>query len=76
MSTAAKCTKIVQMSAEDFVKWMLSMGIGDGEAASLLGLHRNTVANYKKHGAPEVVGLACLALFHRLDQKGKVSWQT
>ena len=44
------------------------MRISGAEAARLLDIHGNTVARYKRHGAPKAIALACSALFHRLGE--------
>jgi hypothetical protein len=56
------------MTAEQFCAWIDAMRISGAEAARLLDIHGNTVARYKRHGAPKAIALACSALFHRLGE--------
>jgi hypothetical protein len=44
------------------------MGITGAQAARLLGVQPNTVTRYGKKGAPRAIGLACAALYHRLEE--------
>lgn len=50
------------MTAQDFTRWVAVMGWNDSRVASELALSRNTVAKYKREGAPLSIGLACAAL--------------
>jgi len=50
------------MTADDFKGWIAAMGWNDSQAASELALSRNSVAKYKREGAPLSIGLACAAL--------------
>lgn len=51
-----------------FCEWLKAMKISAAEAGRLLGVHENTVARYKREGAPKTVALACRALFHKLGE--------
>lgn len=55
------------MTAEQFTAWLAVMTLkritlSDAEAAKLLGVHANTVANWKRQGAPKHVAYACAAI--------------
>lgn len=50
------------MAAEDFGAWIDHMGWSDSEVARQLDLSRNSVAKYRKEGAPANIALACAAL--------------
>ena len=55
------------MTAKDFTGWLAFMvmkGVAksDAEAAELLGVHKNTLSRWKKHGAPATVALVCAAI--------------
>lgn len=50
------------MSGDDFAAWLAHMGYNIGDAATALGVGRNTVPRYAKEGAPRHIGLACAAL--------------
>jgi len=50
------------MTAEHFKNWIAVMGWNDSQVASALALSRNSVAKYKREGAPLNIGLACAAL--------------
>ncbi|BAQ16934.1 hypothetical protein [Methyloceanibacter caenitepidi] len=55
------------ISAEDFAAWVENVAGSDRKAAAMLSLARDTVAKYRDEGAPLYIGLACAALYHRLD---------
>lgn len=55
------------MSPEAFSRWLAAMKISKREAARRLGVHPNTVTVYAASGAPRHIGLACAALWHRLE---------
>jgi len=59
--------KIAGMSATDFCNWLKAMKTTRVQAAKLLGVSTHMIARYMREGAPLVVGLACTALYHRLD---------
>lgn len=63
-----KSNYISDMTADDFKEWLKAMKISGTEASRLLDVHQNTIARYKRDGAPKVVSLACSALFHRLGE--------
>lgn len=50
------------MEPEDFAAWMAHMGFNIQTAAERLDLGRNTVARYRRKGAPGHIGLACSAI--------------
>lgn len=50
------------MDAKDFAAWIDHMNISDAEAARRLDIARNSVAKYRREGAPGYIGLACAAL--------------
>lgn len=50
------------MTALQFEAWLEHMGWSGLEAARRLGLSKDTVTKYKRHGAPITVALACAAL--------------
>ena len=54
------------MTANEFTAWLKAMNISGAEAARLLCVNVNTITRYKREGAPQTVGLACKALYHRL----------
>lgn len=56
------------MTSSDFCEWLKAMKISGAEAARLLGVNVNTITRYKREGAPQTVGLACAALYHRLGE--------
>lgn len=56
------------MPADRFNEWLKAMKISGAQAARLLGVNVNTITRYKKEGAPQTVGLACKALYHRLGE--------
>lgn len=56
------------MTANDFCAWLKAMKISGAEAARLLGVTANTITRYRREGAPQTVGLACAALYHRLKE--------
>lgn len=56
------------MTAVDFRNWLAAMKISGAEAARLLDVKPNTITRYRRNGAPKAVGLACAALFHRLEE--------
>jgi hypothetical protein len=56
------------MTAEEFNSWLKAMHISGAEAARLLDVNVNTITRYKREGAPQTVGLACSALYHRLKE--------
>lgn len=56
------------MTANEFCDWLKAMKISGAQAARLLGVNVNTITRYKREGAPQTVGLACSALYHRLEE--------
>jgi transcriptional regulator with XRE-family HTH domain len=55
------------MTGEQFREWLHLMSISAAEAARRLDVSPNTITRYKKAGGPRMLRLACLALFHRLE---------
>jgi len=58
----------MSMTAEQFQAWQKAMGISAAEAGRRLGVHANTIARYRDKGGPRMLLLACLALFHKLEE--------
>ncbi|WP_022697909.1 helix-turn-helix transcriptional regulator [Euryhalocaulis caribicus] len=57
------------MKAEDFRAWLEFEELMDATAARILGIgSRNTLAKYKKEGAPTYIGLACAAYSAGMDE--------
>lgn len=56
------------MTASDFAAWLAHMGLSQRQAASALGIDRNSVNKYAKDGAPPSIGYACAALAAGLPQ--------
>ena len=56
------------ITADEFKRWQSNMKISAAEAARRLGIHPNTVARYRDKGGPMMLRLACLALFHDLEE--------
>lgn len=56
------------MKAEEFQHWCRHMGFrSTAAAAEALGIgSRNTIAKFRKQGAPRYIALACAALVHNL----------
>ncbi len=50
------------MTTEELNAWLISMNWNQQRAAKELGVSRNSLSKYMKHGAPQLVALACLAL--------------
>lgn len=50
------------MTGAQFKAWRTLMKWSMREAAERLGVNRNTVLDYDRHGAPEKIRLACDAL--------------
>ena len=50
------------ISGPQFRAWMTLMDLGVAEAASALGVSRNTITAYRATGASEKIRLACMAL--------------
>ncbi len=63
------------MSPEEFQAWLDRMEWTKKTAASALKVHPNTITQYVKEGAPEMVRLACLALYHRVNAPGSTPWK-
>lgn len=64
--------RAAHMSPRAFRAWLDSMKTAkeirsDSEAASLLGIHPNTIASLKDKGADQRTALACAALWHRQE---------
>ncbi len=55
-------TRTKRFSARNFKAWLKRMGMSDSEAARKLGASRNSVAAWKKDGAPLYVGMATAIL--------------
>jgi plasmid maintenance system antidote protein VapI len=64
----AQAYHICDMTANEFAAWLAAMKITGAEAARLLHVTPNTVTRYRREGAPRAIGLACAALFHRLEE--------
>lgn len=62
----------MEMSASDFATWMDRMGFKSNDtAAEALGVgSRNTIAKYRKDGAPLYIALACAALINNIPPYG------
>lgn len=56
------------MTAQEFNGWLQAMRITAAEAGRLLGVTPNTITRYKRQGGPKSIGLACAALYHRLEE--------
>lgn len=56
------------MTALEFQRWLAAMKVSGAEAARLLDVNVNTITRWKHHGAPQSIGLACAALYHRLEE--------
>ena len=59
------------MTGEQFTEWMARMGWNIITTAERLGLGRNTVARYRKEGAPDHIAYACAALAMNLPKWGE-----
>jgi hypothetical protein len=64
------------MDSKRFIAWLLEMkesGLARSDAAAgrMLGVHANTIARYKRHGADTATALACRALIHRMKPYGE-----
>lgn len=59
------------MTAEAFRKWLQTMKLSDSAATAVLGIgSRNTIARYRREGAPKHIGLACAAYAAGFDEWG------
>jgi hypothetical protein len=56
------------MTAEQFRQWLAAMKISGAEASRLLDVNVNTITRYKRNGGPQMLALACAALYHRLKE--------
>jgi transcriptional regulator with XRE-family HTH domain len=56
------------MTSDSFVRWRISLGITQIEAAKALGCSRTTLAAYEngKSKIPRYIALACAAIVARL----------
>lgn len=50
------------MTGIEFAAWLEHTGLNKSQAASRLGLSRNTVDKYLKEGAPDHIAYACAAI--------------
>lgn len=60
------------MTPEAFTRWLDAMKENDDfrfdiDAARALGVSNDTIVSYKKRGGDTQLGLACAALYHRLQ---------
>lgn len=55
------------MTADQFNAWLAAMNISGAKAAKLLGCGKNTITRFKRQGGDTRLGLACSALYHRLE---------
>lgn len=60
------------MTPAEFTSWLAAMkaaglATSDADCGRLLGVHINSVVNYKRTGADRRTALACRALIHRLE---------
>lgn len=59
-----------QMTAEIFCRWMTVMKLSNAAAARALDVSRNTIAKYRREGAPVAIGFACAAIAMGLPRWG------
>lgn len=55
------------MTAAQFNSWLAAMRISGAEAGRRLGVRANSITRYKRTGGSTMLGLACTALYHRLE---------
>lgn len=56
------------MTPGQFNSWLDAMGISGAEAGRRLGVGPNSITRYRRDGGSMMLGLACAALYHRLDE--------
>jgi hypothetical protein len=67
------------MTSDEFCEWLSATGLSGNQAAAALGIHHETVGNYRRGRrgdgtpveVPRTVALACAALYHRIKPWGE-----